>query len=148
MLNYFQSYQPPAQGHSGYSDCFAVVRPEVYSLSRVLPKDFKKWYPQLPCLALSVKKGVWRTSRQAWLLCPWARHLTGRLHLCVADRQPICTSLSYSCEIANPACHKRRLLGTHQWQFALLVVGLPVTHDWFKMGCHLPPSLISVRLTA
>ena len=26
-------------------------------------------------------------------------------------------------------CRKRRLLDTHQWQFALLVVGLPVTHD-------------------
>ena len=34
--------------------------------------------------------------------------------------------------------HVRRLLGTHQWQSALLVVGLPVTQDWFEMGCHLP----------
>ena len=29
---------------------------------------------------------VWRTSQQAWLLCPWAKHLTGCLHLYVADR--------------------------------------------------------------
>ena len=29
---------------------------------------------------------MWRTSRQACLLCPWARHLTGRLRLYVADR--------------------------------------------------------------
>ena len=29
---------------------------------------------------------VWRTSRQACLLCPWARHLTGCLHFYVADR--------------------------------------------------------------
>ena len=24
--------------------------------SRVIPEDFKKWYSQLPCLALSIKK--------------------------------------------------------------------------------------------
>ena len=35
----------------------AVGRPGVHSLSRVIPKDFKKWYSQLPCLALSIKKG-------------------------------------------------------------------------------------------
>ena len=29
---------------------------------------------------------VWRTSRQACLLCPWARHLTGCLRCYVADR--------------------------------------------------------------
>ena len=29
---------------------------------------------------------MWRTSRQACLLCPWARHLTGCLRLYVADR--------------------------------------------------------------
>ena len=44
--------------------------------------------------------------------------------------------------------HVGRLLGTHQWQSALLVVGLPVTQDWFKMGWNLSPSLISTRLTA
>ena len=95
------------------------------------------------------KKGiVWRTSRQIRLLCPWARHLTGLLHLYVADRWPTHTSPDYNCEVANPSCRKRRLLGTHQWQSALLVVGLPVTEDWIEMGCHLSPSLISIRLTA
>ena len=90
------------------------------------------------------KKIVWRTSRQACLLCPWARHLTGHLHLHVEDRWPTRTSPGYSCEVANPACRKRRLLPTHQWQSALLVVGLSV----IEMGCHLSPSLISIKLTA
>ena len=58
------------------------------------------------------------------------------------------TSPEYNWEVANAACRERRLLGTHQWQSALLVVGLPVTRDWFEMGCHLSPSLISIRLTA
>ena len=66
---------------------------------------------------------VWRTSQQACLLCPWAMHLTGRLRLCEADRWPTCTSPGYNCEVANPAYRKRQLLGTHQWQSALLVVG-------------------------
>ena len=73
------------------------------------------------------KKGiVWRITRQACLLCPWARHLTGvtgRLHLYVADRWRTRTSPGKNCEVAHPACRKRRLLGTHQWQSALLVVG-------------------------
>ena len=94
------------------------------------------------------KRIVWRTSPQACLLCPWARHLTGRPHLYVADRWPTRTLPDYNCEVANPACGKRRLLGTHQWQSALLVMGLPVTEDWLEMGCHLFPSLISIRLTA
>ena len=38
------------------SVCIAVVRPGVHSLSRVIPKDFKKWYSQLPYLALSIKR--------------------------------------------------------------------------------------------
>ena len=94
------------------------------------------------------KEIVWKTSRQACLLCPWARHLTGRIRLYVADRWPTRTSPGCNCEVANPACRKRRLLGTHQWQSALLVVGLPVTHDWFEMSCHFFPSLISIKLTA
>ena len=76
------------------------------------------------------------------------KHLTGRLHLYVEDRWPTRTSPGYNCEVANPACRKRRLLCTHQLQSALLVVGLPVTHDWFETGCHLSPSLISIKLTA
>ena len=83
------------------------------------------------------KEIVWITSRQACLLCPWARHLTGRLRLYVADRWPTHTLPDYNCEAANPGYRKRRLFGPHQWQSALLVVGLPVTHDWFEMGCHL-----------
>ena len=47
---------------------------------------------------------MWRTSRQACLLCPWARHLTGRPHLYVADRWPSRTSPGYNCEVANLAC--------------------------------------------
>ena len=94
------------------------------------------------------KKGiVCRTSWQACLLCPWATLNGTPPPLCgrqVAHR----TSPDYNCEVANPACRKRRLLGTHQWQSALLVVGLLVTEDWFKMGCHLSPNLISIRLTA
>ena len=35
---------------------------------------------------------------------------------------------------------KRRFMGTHQWQSTLLVVVLPVTHNWFEMGCQLSPS--------
>ena len=91
------------------------------------------------------KEIVWRTSRPACLLCPWARHLTGRLHLYVVDRWPTRTSPGYNCEAAQPACRKRQLLGTHQWQPALLVVELPVTHDWLEMGCHLSPCLISIE---
>ena len=72
------------------------------------------------------KRIVWRTSRQACLLCPWARHLTRRLHLYVADTWPTRTSPDYNCEVANPTCGER-LLGTHQRQSTLLVVGLPVT---------------------
>ena len=87
---------------------------------------------------------VWRTSRQACLLCLCARNLTGRLHLYVADRWPTRTSPGYICEATHHACRKKRLLGTHQWQPALLVVGLPVTHDWFEMGCHLSSSLIQL----
>ena len=66
------------------------------------------------------KKGiVWRTSGQACLLCPWARHLTGRPRLYVTDWWPTRTLPGYNCEVANPACRKRRLLGIHRWQSAL-----------------------------
>ena len=72
------------------------------------------------------------------------KEFNGRPLLYVADRWPTHTLPGYNCEVANPACRKRRLLGTHQWQFALLVVGLPVTHDWFEIGYHLSPSLIQL----
>ena len=54
--------------------------------------------------AQHIKGIVWRTSRQACLMCTWAKHLTGRLHLYVADRWPTRTSPGYNCEVANPAC--------------------------------------------
>ena len=110
--------------------------------------------PWSSAMFLSLRRGritttkTVKSSRQACLLCPSARHLTGHLHLYVADRWRTPTSPGYNCEDANPACRKRRLLGTHQWQSTLLVVGLPLIHDWFEMGCHLSPSLISIRLTA
>ena len=49
---------------------------------------------------------VWRTSRQAWLLCHWARQLTERLRRYVADRWPTHTSPCCNCEVAHPACRK------------------------------------------
>ena len=126
----------------------AVGRPGVHSLSRVIPKDFKLVFAAFLLGAQHQKGMVWRTSLQACLLCPWPRHLTRRLHLYVADRWPTRTSPDYTCEVANPACRKRRLLGTHQWQSALLVMGLPVSQYWFEMDCHHSPSLISIRLAA
>ena len=39
-----------------------------------------------PCLNLSIKGTVWRTSRQVYLLCRWERHLAGFPHLGVVDR--------------------------------------------------------------
>ena len=74
--------------------------------------------------------------RQASLLSAWARHLTGCLHLYVVDRWRTRTSPGYDYVAAHPACRKMRLLGTHQWQSALLVVKL-VIHEWFEMDCHL-----------
>ena len=47
---------------------------------------------------------MWRITRQACLLCPLAKYLTGCLHFLVADRWPARTSPGYNCEIANPAC--------------------------------------------
>ena len=53
------------------------------------------------------KKMVWRTSRQACLLCPWARHLTEASIFLRADKWPTRTSLEYNCEVSNPVCRKR-----------------------------------------
>ena len=60
----------PARWCSGKCICFAVGRPGVHSVSRVIPKDFKKWYSQLPCLAHSIKK---------W----WCGEQAGKLAFCV-----------------------------------------------------------------
>ena len=55
--------------------------------SRVKPMTLKKnWYSQLPCLTLSIKGTVWRTSRQVYLLYRWERHLAGFPHHGVVDR--------------------------------------------------------------
>ena len=69
---------------SGLRVRFVVGKLGVRFPSRIIPKDFSKWYLQLPCLALSTKGTLWRT-RLACLLWPWARHLTGCLHLYEAD---------------------------------------------------------------
>ena len=58
----------------------------VHFLSRIISKDFKKWYSELPCLTLSKIGIAWTTSQQACLMRPWARRLMGCLHLYVADR--------------------------------------------------------------
>jgi len=34
-------------------------------------KDLKSWHSQFPCLTISIKWLVWKTSRQVRLLCPW-----------------------------------------------------------------------------
>ena len=128
---------------------FAVGRPWVRFLSRVISKDFKKWYSQLSWLALRIKKEiVSRTNRQVCLLCPWARHLTGRLHLYVAGRWRTRTLPDYNSKSVHPTFCNRRLFNTHQWQSALLVVGLPAVRDRFEMGCQLFLCLISIRLNA
>ena len=60
----------------------------------------------------------------------------------MADRWRTRISPGHNCEAAHPAYRKKRLLSTHQWHSVLLLVGLPVIHDWFEMGCHLSRSLI------
>ena len=83
--------------HTKYLVDFLGNEPQVYRLQSgrsnhytIAPvckcNDFKKCYSQFPCLALSTYGIVWRTSRQACLLYPWARHLTGCLRFYVADR--------------------------------------------------------------
>ena len=57
--------------------------------SRIKPMTFKwAFYSQLPCLTLSIEGTAWRTSRQAYLLRRWERHLAGFPHLGVVDRWP------------------------------------------------------------
>ena len=92
------------------------------------------------------KKGiVWRTSRQACLLCPWARHLTGRLHLYVVDRWPSRTSPGYKCEVANPAC--QTTLGYPPVAVRLVGGGATSHSRLVRNGLPSSPSLISIRLT-
>ena len=89
---------------------------------------------------------MWRTSRQACLLCPWARHLTGRLHLYVADRWPSRTSPDYNCEVANPSC--QTTLGYPPVAVRLVGGGATSHSRLVRNGLPSSPSLISIRLTA
>ena len=76
----------PLRWRNGLSGALQFVDLGIISPGRVKSKDFKNWYDQLPCMALSTKEIVWRTSRQACLLCLWARHLTRCFHLYQAER--------------------------------------------------------------
>ena len=67
-------------------------------------KTLKNGILSVPAWRSAKKRIAWRTSRQACLLCPWARHLTGCLRVYVADMWPSRTSPDYNCEVANPAC--------------------------------------------
>ena len=89
---------------------------------------------------------VWRTSRQAYLLCPWARHLTGRLHLNVAERWPSRTSPGYNCEVANTAC--QMTLGYSPMAVRLVDGGATSHSRLVQNGLPSFPSLILIRLTA
>ena len=64
---------------------FVVGRPGIHFLSRVIPKDLKMVFTASLLGAQHIEI-MWRTSRKACLLCPWARHLTGCLHLHEPDR--------------------------------------------------------------
>ena len=55
--NFRRNLSLPARWRSGESVRIAVGRSRLYSPCRVISKDFKKWYSQLSCLALSIKKG-------------------------------------------------------------------------------------------
>ena len=55
---------------------------------------------------------------------------------------PTRTSPDYNCEVANPAC--QTTLGYPPVAVRLGGGGLPVTQDWFEMGCHLPQTLFQL----
>ena len=48
--------------------------------SRIKPMTLKLVFTA-PCLTLSIKETVWRTSRQVYLLCRWERPLAGFFYL-------------------------------------------------------------------
>ena len=77
---------------------------------------------------------VCRTSRQACLLRPYERHLTGRLRLYVTDRWPTRTSSVYNCEVANPACRKKVTLGYPPMAVCLVGGGWWWGHQSFITG--------------
>ena len=71
---------------------------------------------------------VWRTSRKAWLLCHWARQLTERFRLMwQTGGRPILHRVAIVKLLIQHVA--KATLGIHQRQSALLMVGLPVTHD-------------------
>ena len=98
----------PTRWRGDQSVRFPVGRPGVYSPCRVMPKDFKKWYPKLPCLALAISGMLWRTSLQVRLLCLWGRHLMGYFHLYVEDRWPTHLEIGNSQESADIPAKRQR----------------------------------------
>ena len=54
--------------------------------SRVKATTLRLVFTALPCLTLSIKGTVWRTSLHVYLLCCWERHLSGFPHPGVVDR--------------------------------------------------------------
>ena len=94
----FEKKAQPARWCSGESVRIAVGRPGVHSLSRVIPKDFKNWYSQLPCLALSIERDSVENKPASLLVVPLGKALSGTPHLYVADRWPTRTSPDYNCE--------------------------------------------------
>ena len=63
--------------HPGLERPVAVGRPGVHSLSRVIANSFKKWYSQLPYLALSIKKGDVENKPASLLVVPLGKALNG-----------------------------------------------------------------------
>ena len=67
----------PMRWCSGESVRIAVGRPGVYSLCRVIPKDFKKWYSLLPCLALSIERDSMENKPASLLVVSLGKALNG-----------------------------------------------------------------------
>ena len=44
---------------------------------RIIPKDFKKWYPQLPCLALGIQREAVENKRASSFVVPLSKALNG-----------------------------------------------------------------------
>ena len=84
----------PARWCSGESVHIVVGRPGVHSLSRVIPKDFKKWYSQLPCLALSIIKGSVENKPASLLVVSLGKALNG-------TPPPLCGR-----QVAPPVLHR------------------------------------------
>ena len=85
---------------------------------------------------------VWRTSRQACLLCPWTRHLTGCLHLHVADRWWGQASYpSWRLSLTKDLQREHVLIRMNEWRhgkLALPVNKLFSTFDWKSAYQQMP----------